>query len=259
MLRALIWDVDGTLAETERDGHRVAFNRAFESLGVPWRWSEQRYGELLAVAGGRERLLHDMRSQPGAPADAARREVLADRIHLLKNQFYARIVTGGGLPLRPGVRDLLHDCEREGLRMAIATTTSRANVEILLQTHLGHDWASRFAAVLCSREAPRKKPDPEVYTLALGVLEVQLHESVALEDAPAGIAAAMAAGVPVVVTHSHYFPAPDIPGLLASGPSLAQPDGWVPGADVQAARIGLRQIRRWYAHRRAQNGDGNST
>src|ERR1700687_4212016 len=97
MLKAILWDVDGTLAETERDGHLVAFNRAFEPLEVPWRWSETRYGELLAVAGGRERLLHDMERQVRAPPDPERRAALAEQLHRLKNELYAAIVSGGAL------------------------------------------------------------------------------------------------------------------------------------------------------------------
>ena len=95
MIRALLWDVDGTLAETERDGHRVAFNRAFATAGVPWRWSEDRYGQLLAVTGGRERLLHDMQTQAAAPATAEERASLAAHLHQLKNQHYAVIVSRG--------------------------------------------------------------------------------------------------------------------------------------------------------------------
>ena len=114
MLRSILWDVDGTLAETERDGHLKAFNQAFEALGLPWRWSERRYGELLAVAGGRERLLHDMQSQSRAPTDPRERLAVAERVHRCKNEFYASIVAGGDLPLREGVRELLEDCERSG-------------------------------------------------------------------------------------------------------------------------------------------------
>jgi phosphoglycolate phosphatase-like HAD superfamily hydrolase len=95
MIKSILWDVDGTLAETERDGHLLAFNQAFEALGIPWRWSEQRYGELLAVAGGRERLMHDMHSQPLDPADPDESAALAGQAHRFKNEFYASIVAGG--------------------------------------------------------------------------------------------------------------------------------------------------------------------
>lgn len=155
MIRALLWDVDGTLAETERDGHLVAFNRAFEALGVPWRWSEQHYGELLTVAGGRERLLHDMSRREEAPGDARQREALAETVHRLKNQIYEGIARRGDLPLRAGVAELLSECCRAHLPMGIVTTTSHGNVEALLEWHLGSHWKDHFATVVCANEAPR--------------------------------------------------------------------------------------------------------
>jgi HAD superfamily hydrolase (TIGR01509 family) len=247
VIRALLWDVDGTLAETERDGHLVAFNRAFEALGMPWRWSEQHYGELLAVAGGRERLLYDMSRREQAPGDARQREALAETVHRLKNQIYAGIVRHGELPLRAGVAELLAECCRAHLPMGIVTTTSCGNVEALLEWHLGSHWKDQFATVVCANEAPRKKPDPQVYRLALAALRLRPHEAVAIEDAPAGVEAAQRAGVPVVVTHSHYFPAGAAVGALAFGPSLGGSEGWQPGADPRATRISLDQIMRWYA------------
>jgi HAD superfamily hydrolase (TIGR01509 family) len=247
MIKALLWDVDGTLAETEREGHLVAFNQAFQALGIPWRWSEQRYGELLAVPGGRERLEHDMQGQVSAPSDPLECQALAERVHLLKNEIYARIVASGDLPLRAGVGELMEDCERAGVRMGIVTTTSRSNVEALLETHLGKDWESKFATVVCAREAPRKKPDPQAYLLALEALQLRSHETIAIEDAPAGVAAAQAAGLPVIVTRSHYFLAAETSGTLAEGPSLSRTEGWRPKASARTTRIGLGQIIRWYA------------
>jgi HAD superfamily hydrolase (TIGR01509 family) len=247
VIRSVLWDVDGTLAETECDGHLVAFNQAFEALDIPWRWSEERYGELLAIAGGRERLLHDMQSQPDAPADLHERESLAGRVHRAKNEFYARIVGSAGLPLREGVRELFEDCDRAGLLMGIVTTTSRRNVEALLGAHLGKDWESKFATVVCAEEAQAKKPDPQAYLIALETLRLRSHEAIAMEDAPAGAAAAQAAGVPVIVTRSHYFPAVTVRGALAIGPSLGRCTGWRPAAAARSTRIGLDQITRWYA------------
>jgi HAD superfamily hydrolase (TIGR01509 family) len=246
-LRALLWDVDGTLAETERDGHRVAFNRAFHALGLPWDWSEQRYGELLRVAGGLERLQHDLATQPAAPSDPAERAALAARIHRLKNDYYAQQVAATGLPLRPGVLELFADCAAAGVRMAIATTTSGANVAALLHGALGAGWRGRFAAVVCAEEAPRKKPDPQVYRLALDTLALRAGQALALEDSPAGAAAACAAGVPVVVTRSAYFAATAVTGMLAAGPSLGSVGGWEPAAAQAAGRVDLAQLVRWHA------------
>jgi HAD superfamily hydrolase (TIGR01509 family) len=246
MLDALLWDVDGTLAETERDGHLVAFNQAFELLKLPWRWSEKRYGELLAVTGGRERLLHDLQSQGSAPEDPRARHELVERVHALKNRVYAEIVAAGHLPLRDGVAELLEDCRRAGVRMGIVTTTSRANVDALLTAHCGLGWESLFATVVCAEQAPRKKPDPQAYDLALAALNLQGRDAVAIEDAPAGVAAARAAGVAALVTRSHYFTVA-AQGALAAGASLAEPGGWWPRAEAASSRIDLRQIARWHA------------
>lgn len=205
MLRALIWDVDGTLAETERDGHRVAFNEAFEAQGLPWRWDVATYGELLRVAGGRERLLHDMAGRADAPPSLAERNDLADRLHRLKNSSYARLVAAGGIGLRPGVQRLIEACALAGMRQAIATTTSRGNVDALLDATLGRGWEDRFDAIVCAEDAPAKKPDPLVYRIALERLGVEACEVVAIEDSPNGLCAACAAGIATVVTQSEYF------------------------------------------------------
>jgi HAD superfamily hydrolase (TIGR01509 family) len=249
LLSALLWDVDGTIAETERDGHRVAFNQAFEALGIPWRWDEARYGELLQVAGGRERLLYDMQSQPQAPRDMAEREALARRLHAVKNDFYAGIVASGALPLRPGVRELMDDCAHDGVHLGVVTTTSRVNVEALLVPHLGAEWQSRFAVVVTAQEAPRKKPHPQAYEIALAHLGLPGLSTLAIEDSPAGAAAAGAAGVPVLITRSRYFASLPHDEAIAVGPSLGCLTGWRPAIDASHApanRVGLTQIRQWH-------------
>lgn len=245
-IEAILWDVDGTLAETERDGHLVAMNSAFQELNVPWRWSEQRYGELLRVAGGYERLLFDMESQPLAPAATAEREALARRIHVLKNKLYTRHVDSGALPLRPGVRELFDECTASGVRMAIVTTTSQGNVAALLQSHLGADWPSRFAAVVCAEDAPVKKPDPLAYRIALERLQLSAAQAVAIEDSAMGLAAATALGIPVVITRSLYFALDAVPGALAVGPGLGTRAGWSPPLrEGTASRVTLSDIRAW--------------
>lgn len=246
MLRALIWDVDGTLAETERDGHRRAFNAAFSQLGLTWSWDVAYYGELLRITGGYERLMHDMASRADAPQDAAQREELAREVHHLKNRHYAWLVRQGRIPLREGVRDLIEDCVREGVRLAIATTTSRSNVDALMEVHFGLEWAQRFASIACAEDAPLKKPHPQVYTLTLERLGLAPHETVAMEDSPNGVAAACEAGVPVLVAASEYFKEHDAVRPLALGESLAQPLTWNQPA-CSDARVGLDCIRTWHA------------
>jgi HAD superfamily hydrolase (TIGR01509 family) len=248
-LKAVLWDVDGTLAETERDGHLVAMNAAFAELDIPWRWDELRYGELLRVAGGFERLLFDMESQPLAPASMDERRVLAQRIHVLKNQRYKERVESGTLPLRPGVRELFDECEASGIRMAVVTTTSHGNVAALLGAHLGPQWRDRFAAVVCAEDAPVKKPDPQAYRLVLERLQLRAERVVAIEDSAMGLAAATAAGIPVVITRSRYFPDDPVPGALAAGPSLGTRAGWLPSLDGKPGRVGLADIRHWHAAR----------
>jgi HAD superfamily hydrolase (TIGR01509 family) len=245
MIEALLWDVDGTLAETERDGHRVAFNQAFQELNVPWRWNEQRYGALLKVSGGWERLLHDMRFQEDAPVDIGEREQLAERLHRLKNELYAGIIERGLLKLRDGVRELMEDCLQAKVRMGIVTTTSRCNVDALLGSQIGGGWESLFATIVCAEQAPKKKPHPQAYFLALQNLRLEPHLVVAIEDAAAGVSAAEAAGVPVIITHSHYFPSVASERALAIGASLSRADSWTPPAEARLPRIGLGQIIQW--------------
>ena len=249
MLQAILWDVDGTLAETERDGHLVAMNAAFDELGIPWRWNEQRYGELLRVAGGFERLLFDMESQPLAPVSLEERSALARRIHALKNRRYAELVASGALPLRAGVRELFDECAAGGVSMAIVTTTSRGNVQALLAAQVGADWDSRFAAVVCAEDAPAKKPDPLAYRLVLERLQLRRGQTVAIEDSAMGLAAATAVGVPVVITRSRFFASDPVPGALAVGPSLGTRAGWSPGLDGKTGRVGLEDVRHWHESR----------
>ena len=244
MLRAIIWDVDGTLAETERDGHRVAFNRAFEEFGLPWHWEEDRYGELLRVPGGRERLLADMAAHPDAMRDDDARVALAASLHKLKNAHYARLVDAGAVQLRPGVRELMDDCARAGVRMGIATTTSRDNLHALLDASFGAQGRKRFDAIVCAEDAPVKKPDPQVYLQCLRRLGLTPRETIAIEDSPAGVGAARAAGVPVIVTRSRYFANEPVSGALAVGPGLDRIAGWTPRTG-RSGRVTLTQIMAW--------------
>ena len=248
-LKALLWDVDGTLAETERDGHRVAFNRAFEDCGLPWRWDEAHYGELLRITGGRERLLFDMNARANAPPPAER-DAVARAVHAKKNAYYAELVNSAGIALRDGVLALMNDCRERSVRMGIATTTSRTNVDALLRVHLGERWADAFAVIVCGEDVERKKPDPEVYLECLRALGIGPLDAVAIEDAPGGVAAARAADIPVVVTRSAYFAQAPIDGAVAVGPGLHTRRGWRPGlqaAGDEARRVELDDIEGWCA------------
>ena len=245
--RALLWDVDGTLAETERDGHLVAFNAAFEAAGLPWRWDDARYGSLLAITGGRERLLHDLARRDDGPDDPRERERLARQLHQHKNALYAEIVASGAIALRPGVAELMAQCRDAGVAMAITTTTTRASVEALLRRHLGADWSAGFVTLVCAEDVERKKPDPAVFRIALERLGIAGRAAVAIEDSANGVLAAVAAACPVIVTRSQYFADQVISGALAIGPGLDQRAGWSPalsGSDA-AGPIGLAEIAAW--------------
>jgi HAD superfamily hydrolase (TIGR01509 family) len=256
MLKALLWDVDGTLAETERDGHRVAFNAAFEAEGLSWRWDEAYYGELLRITGGRERILHDMASRTDAPTLAQERLDLAARLHRQKNTRYAEIVDGGGIALREGVLELMQQCRERGLRMGIATTTSRSNVEALLRRHIGAGWAAWFETIVCGEDTSRKKPDPEVYERAVAGLGIAPLQAVAIEDSPGGVAAAVAAHVPVVVTRSVYFADVPVHGAIAIGPGLHRREGWRPEpAPAGQASVGLDDLVDWHRRMELVSGD----
>jgi len=248
-LAALLWDVDGTIAETERDGHRVAFNRAFEACALPWRWDEREYGPLLRVSGGFERLMYDMANRPDAPANMEERVALARAIHARKNAYYAEIVRQGSLQLRPGVEALMRECREHGLTMGITTTTSRANVEALLGAQLGERWQEWFAVAVCGEDVAQKKPDPEVYTRALAALGMEPHQALAIEDSPDGAAAACAAGVPAVVARSTYFAEARIDAAIAVGPGLHTREGWQPPLPISRdgpELVGLRDLREWW-------------
>ena len=234
MLGAVLWDVDGTIAETERDGHRVAFNRAFEEHGFERRWDVPTYGRLLAIAGGVERLTHDL----GPRDDAA---VLARRLHETKNAAYAAIVAEGSIALRPGVRRVMDAVADAGIAQAIATTTSRANVAALLHGALGPDWSERFGAIVCAEEAQAKKPDPLVYRIALERLGMRGDDAVAIEDSPNGVQAAIAAGIVTLVTRSDYFRDADFAGATAICDDLDQP---VRALDGAWSRVDVDLLRR---------------
>ncbi len=234
MLRALIFDVDGTLADTERDGHRVAFNRAFAEAGWPWHWDVARYGELLAVAGGRERILHFIASD-ATEIPLRGRERLARDLHARKGRHYRRLVDSGRIRLRPGTARLLQEARAAALRLAIATTTSRANVEALLARTPSLS-AGAFQVIATGEDARQKKPHPEVYQYVLDRLGLDPQECLAFEDSALGLRAARTAGVPTVVTVNEYTRAQDFPGALVVLDNLKG--------------VRLAQLRTWHASRR---------
>ena len=203
-LRALIWDVDGTLAETEDEGHRVAFNRAFAEAGLPWHWDSALYAELLAVTGGKERMLTWWQRVDPVAAAAPAAAATVRRLHERKTAWYVDLLARGSVQLRPGVAALLAAAQQAGLPQAIATTTTLDNVTQLIDVTLGARGHRLFSVVGAGDVVPRKKPAPDIYTWVLARLGLPAADCLAIEDSAAGVAAAQAAGVPVLLVRSRF-------------------------------------------------------
>ncbi|MBL8372141.1 MAG: HAD-IA family hydrolase [Burkholderiaceae bacterium] len=221
MLKALIFDVDGTLADTE-NAHRAAFNAAFAEVGRDWVWDEALYTRLLEVSGGKERILHYWRSiQPDLKdiGGAGVRDTVA-RIHEIKTAAYERAVQEGAVQLRPGVLRLIESAWAAGLRLAIATTTSPVNIAALLRAAIGPDWPHFFQVVEDASTAPEKKPNPQVYLQSLRRLGLTGSECLAFEDSANGLRAATSAGLATLITPNAYTAHQDFRGALRVLPDL---------------------------------------
>jgi beta-phosphoglucomutase-like phosphatase (HAD superfamily) len=220
-LRALVFDVDGTLADTERF-HLQAFNEAFSAEGLDWQWDEPLYTRLLEVSGGKERILHYWREQRGHLVDVSGAGVrdTIERIHLRKTAAYEAMVNEGLVPLRPGVLALMDEARAQGLQLAIATTTSPVNISALLRRAIGPHWRLGFPVVCDASTAPIKKPHPQVYQQALQQLRLPAHACMAFEDSANGLRSAAAAGLDVVITPTRFTQHHDFRGALRVLPSL---------------------------------------
>lgn len=237
MLAALIFDVDGTLADTEM-AHLAAFNHAFAAQGMDWAWDVPRYTELLEVSGGKERILHHWQQvQPGLKDIGSGSELQAevDRLHAIKTAAYEEAVRDGAVQLRPGVLELMAAASDAGLRLAIATTTSPVNIAALLRAAIGADWMHYFAVVEDASTAPRKKPHPQVYQQTLQRLGLPASACVAFEDSANGLRAATGAGLATVITPNGFTAHHNFDGALRVLPSLRG--------------VTLADLRKWLAER----------
>ena len=222
-LKALIFDVDGTLADTE-NAHMAAFNQAFAELGLDWVWTDDMYLELLHVSGGKERILHYWQQRDPAilQADAPALQAQINRLHALKTVAYEQAVNRGAVRLRPGVLNLMHEARQAGMQLAIATTTSPANIAALLRHAMGADWRLNFSAIGDAGTAPIKKPHPQVYLQVLDALKLPGAQCLALEDSSNGLQAAMAAGIATIITPNPFTAHHDFTGALRVVPDLSQ-------------------------------------
>lgn len=233
MLQALIFDVDGTLADTE-SAHLAAFNQAFAEFGLDWHWDEPLYTDLLNISGGKERMLHYWKTtQPALrEVEAMALQDTINRLHELKTAAYERAVNDGVVSLRPGVLRLMDEALADGLQMAIATTTSPANIAALLRRAVGPDWRLNFTAIGDASTAPVKKPDPQVYLQMLAALKLPPAQCLAFEDSGNGLQSATAAGLATLITPTRYTAHHDFSAAMRVVPDLSQ--------------VNLAQLRRWH-------------
>jgi HAD superfamily hydrolase (TIGR01509 family) len=202
-MKAIIFDCDGVLADTERDGHRVAFNKAFATKGLPIEWSVELYGELLKVTGGKERMKHYFDNY-GWPADIADKDAVIKELHKLKTDYFMEIIESGQLPLRPGVARFVDEAIAANIVLAICSTSAERAVNLVAEVLLGSGRKTHFSAILAGDVVSRKKPDPEIYSLASERLSLEPSECVVVEDTRVGLLAAKAAGMHCIITTNGY-------------------------------------------------------
>lgn len=251
-LQALIFDVDGTLTDNERDGHRVAFNRAFREAGLDWHWDVPTYDKLLEVFGGKERLRHYVASCQPAFDPPEGIEACIRKLHARKTYHYQELLRSGALRLRPGVRRLLREARAAGLKLAVASTTTPANVTMLLEQAVGPEGRGWFDVIAAGDMVEHKKPAPDVYLLALERLGLAAAECLVVEDTAAGLTAARAAGLATLITVTAATRQQDFDGALLVVDQLGEPGRpmqVLAGDAGAAAFVDLALLQRLHAAR----------
>ena len=253
-LKALIFDVDGTLADNEQNGHRVAFNLAFADAGLDWVWDRDTYEVLLETFGGKERLRRYLEDyQPGFDPETGRDRFIRD-LHQQKTHRYQELLNSGAIPLRPGVARLLREAHEAGLRLAIASTTTEINATTLLSNTLGEQSLSWFDVFACGDVVARKKPAPDIFLYALEKLGLPTGECLAMEDSDSGLASAMAAGLTTVITVNESTRNQDFTGAAIVLDHLGEPENGfevLAGDAREATLVNVAFLRRLHRERQA--------
>jgi HAD superfamily hydrolase (TIGR01509 family) len=231
-IKALIFDVDGTIADTE-ETHRQAFNAAFLEHGLGWEWGRGEYAELLRTSGGKERLAVYIESIAATPQEKTRLKGMVQLIHASKTRVYGELIADGRAPLRPGVARLIGEARAAGLRLGIASTTTSANVSALIGAQFGAEAWNWFEALACGDVVSQKKPAPDIYVRVLGMLRLPAQACVAFEDSVNGLKSAKAAGLYTVITPTQWSAGQDFRGADVVLPGLGDADAPLAGANAK--------------------------
>ncbi len=249
-LKALLLDVDGTLADTERDGHRVAFNQAFSDAGLDWNWDIASYGQLLKVTGGKERIryfIDEFQAAFDAPVDL---DEFIRGLHQAKTQHFLALLKSGAIPLRPGVERLLNEARVAGLRLGIASTTTLENVTALLRATSGEESIEWFEVIAAGDVVPGKKPEPDIYYYAMEKLGLTAADCLAFEDSENGFLSSTTAGIKTLVTVNSYTRRQNFDGAAIVLDKLGEPDAGftvIAGNAGDATYVDVPFIKRLFA------------
>ncbi|MDH5446385.1 MAG: HAD family hydrolase [Gammaproteobacteria bacterium] len=258
MLEALLFDVDGTLADTERDGHRVAFNQAFSEAGLDWEWSVELYEKLLTVTGGKERIRYYLDNFNTKFERPEKLDEFISGLHQSKTNHYTQLLSEGSIPLRPGVERLLNEAREAGLRLAVATTTTPANVEALLTHTLGPDSMGWFEVIAAGDIVPAKKPAPDIYTYAMAEMNLKPEQCIAFEDSENGIKSSMGADLITLITINDYTRDHDFTGAALVLDQLGEPGQpfTVISGKVEGEFVNIDLVRQLHASQHALKATG---